>query len=377
MREKKVKEDDITSSRKLEHIEVVLKEDVLGSSYNFLDDFHLVHQAIPEVDFKKIDTSTEVFGKRLSTPILISGMTGGHPETKKVNERLGIFAEKYKLALGVGSQRAAIEKKELVDTFRIARDMAPSIPILGNLGAPQFVENYGVREAIEAIDMVDADALAIHVNPSQEVVQPEGDTNFYGVVNKLEELEKEVKCPLIVKEVGAGFSRESAVLLRNIGIQWIDVGGLGGTSWTAVESKRRKSRERPPFAEVGETFRSWGIPTPVSVLEVGQKCQDMNIIATGGVRTGIEVIKLLRLGAKLAGIASPFLHAVMSEEYELQMERYIEKLTREIKSTLFLTGSNSLEELMEKPIVVTGRSREWLLARGYGSVLDSLANPKN
>ncbi len=365
-----------TQDRKLEHIQAVLHEDVESRVSSRFEDFILVHQAVPEVDLEDIDTSLTLFGKEITAPILIAGMTGGHEITKKINRRLAEAAERHRIPMGLGSQRAAIEDPSLVDTFSVAREVGHSALLIGNIGAPQLVKGYGIDQAQAAVEMIDADALAVHFNPAQEVVQPEGDTRFRGAAAMTGLLSKELDVPVIAKEVGSGISKESGQRLEAEGVTWVDVGGRGGTSWPAVEGIRGRNSKYEESQELGELLRSWGVSTPLSVVEVFQDT-GLRIMATGGVRTGIDAAKLIRIGASVAGYAQPFLEAAVSTR-EDALDKLIMRLIRELKTAMFLTGAKNLDALGRVPMVVVEPSSEWLKARGYSSVLNEMAvtNPR-
>ncbi|MCK5548233.1 MAG: type 2 isopentenyl-diphosphate Delta-isomerase, partial [Thermoplasmata archaeon] len=280
--------------RKKDHIDIVLNEDV-KSEHNYWDDIKLVHQALPELDLDEIDTSVELFGKELHAPLIISAMTGGFEDAKTINKNLAEAASELRIGMGVGSQRAALEDDKWEETYGVVKDF--DVPLMiANLGAPQFIrqkdrEPYGLDEAVKAMEMVDADILAIHLNYLQEVVQPEGDSFGKGCLLAIKKLA--LKLPILVKETGAGISNELAVELKKCGVIGIDVGGLGGTSFSAVEYYRAKNMDDKKRSKVGSTFWNWGIPTPVSLVlaDVG-----LPLIATGGVRSGLDVARAVVLG---------------------------------------------------------------------------------
>ena len=270
-----------TSSRKLDHLRICLEEDIESGSTGF-EDIRLVHHALPDTDMDTLDLSTDFLGHRLGSPLFISAMTGGHPETTRVNEVLAQAAQKYSLGIGVGSQRAAIEDKTLANTFSIVRDTAPDAFIVGNLGIVQL-RNHGIEWAETAVEMIDADALAIHLNFLQEATQPEGDHDATGCLDALRELCRECKVPVIVKETGCGFSEHIARLCYGAGASCIDVGGYGGSSWAAIESFRAGKGEAggdQRLSDLGLLFKEWGIPTAVSVSET-VRCGGP-VIASGG-----------------------------------------------------------------------------------------------
>ncbi len=344
-----------TSDRKLEHIRICLEEEV-ESEYTGFEDVMLIHKALPEIDFSEIDTEVEFFGKKLSAPLLIASMTGGHPETKEINKNLAMAVEEMGIGMGVGSQRAAIEDESVADSFTVVREYAPKAFIYANVGLPQVLK-HGVEFVEKAVEMVDADAVAIHLNFLQEVIQPEGDLNAKGGLKAIEEVCSSIKVPVIVKETGAGISREIAIRLKLAGVDAIDVGGKGGTSWSGVEVYRANGIAR----DVGLDFWDWGIPTAFCVAE----CYDvLPVIATGGLRSGLDLAKALALGAKLGSAALPFLKAVVEEGVE-GVKNLIEYYVRGLKTAMFLTGCRRVYELRAITIFITGKFKDWLELRGY------------
>ena len=338
-----------TRRRKFEHIRICLEENV-ESSYTGFEDVMLIHKALPEVDYDKISLEIEFLGEKLKAPIIIAGMTGGHPETKKINENLALAAEEFKIGIGVGSQRAGIEDESLVDTYTVVRDNAPNAFLIANIGIAQVLEK-GVEYAEKAVEMIDADALAVHLNFLQEAVQPEGDKKAEGAKEALKEV-CSLNVPVIVKETGAGISREVAFELREAGAAAIDVGGKGGTSWSAVEAFRIKD---DVMREVAIDFWDWGIPTAFCVAEVHDV---LPTIATGGIRSGIDVAKSLALGAKAAGIALPFLKPATSGEEDVK--RKVKYFIESLKTAMFLTGCKKVDDLRRVPLFITGKLKEWL-----------------
>lgn len=343
------------NSRKLDHILISLKEDVESDIKNGFEDINLIHRALPEIDKNEIDLTIKFFDKKLNAPLVISGMTGGHEKAKKINKNLAIAAQELGIAMGVGSQRAAIEDKGLEETYSIARDVAPDAFLIGNLGAVQFSKGYGIEEAEKAIKMIDADALAIHLNPLHEVIQPKGDVNFKDCLKEIKELSK-LKVPIIAKETGAGIAREEAMTLEKARVSCIDIGGLGGTSFAAVEYYRSEKKE-----DAGLRFRDWGIPTAISTIEVLGHIK-IPVISSGGIRTGIEITKALALGAKACGLALPLLKEA-SKSSEDVVNR-IRQIIEELKISMFLVGTKNVEGLKSADLVIQGKTRNWLEARG-------------
>ena len=335
----------LTELRKLEHIRICLEKDVeLGDP--LFNDITLVHQALPELDLAEIDPSQNFLGKRLAFPLLIAAMTGGCQEAKKINLALAKAASRHGIALGLGSQRAMIENPSLSDTFSV-RDVAPEILLLGNIGITA-IKQYPRHQLHEAVHRIQADALCVHINPAQELFQNEGDTDFSASLDSLRALCREADYPIIAKEVGNGISREAAKSLKSCGVAAMDLGGMGGTSWVLVDSLR---------SGIDSTrFRSWGIPTAASILEA--RDTDIPLIATGGVRDGLQMAKAVFLGADLCGIALPFLK-IFNEEGDTGLDRYIDTLKREFCFSLYLTGSRQIKEFRQKSCILSNRLRDW------------------
>ncbi len=336
----------LTALRKLEHIRICLEKEVEAGDPLF-DEIFLVHQALPELNLAEVDPSLTFLGKRLDFPLLIAAMTGGCREAKEINKTLADIAARKGLAFGVGSQRAMIENRALTDTFSV-RDVAPDIPLWGNIGITAL-KQYPLSKIHQAVHSIHADALCVHINPAQELFQNEGDTDFSACLASLHSLCREADYPVIAKEVGNGISRESAQHLKSCGVAAIDLGGMGGTSWVLVDSIRS--------GKDSTRFRCWGIPTAVSILET----RDIGIplIATGGVRNGLQMAKAVLLGADLCGIALPFLK-ILNEEGKEGVERYIDTLKREFCFALYLTGSSNIKDFRTKGIVLGHRLREWV-----------------
>ena len=330
--------------RKKEHLEIVVGKDV-QHSYNYWDDFMLLHNALPEINMDEVDSSIELFGKKLSMPLIIAGMTGGFHEAGIINEKLAQAAEKYGVGMGVGSQRAGIEDKEVEESYAVIKKF--KIPLkIANIGAPQLLEwDDAMENASKAVEMIDADILAIHLNYLQEVVQPEGERNARGCLKQIDEIASSMTTPVIIKETGAGISREVAEHLLDTDIVGIDVGGTGGTSFSAVEAYRAMMREDKIQEEMGKIFWDWGIPAPYSVMEIADLCHDAGVavIATGGIRHGLDVARAIAIGADAAGAASVFLTCDSIEE---KMEVFM----RSFRAAMFLTGCKKPEELREVEI---------------------------
>jgi isopentenyl-diphosphate delta-isomerase len=347
-----------TSSRKLDHIRICLDRAVDAEKRPF-EDVVLLHKALPEIDSKDIDTSCHFLGKELKAPLMICAMTGGHAATKNINVRLGEAAQEMGIAMGVGSQRAALEDPSLEDTFSAVRDAAPDIPIIGNIGAVQLKRSG--PEIIERLaEMIDADAIAIHLNFLQESIQPEGDKDAFGVMDAIRSAARG-PVPIIVKETGAGITAEEARNLVRTGVKIIDVSGVGGLSWAGVETFRASEIGDDGLEQMGRLFESWGIPTPVSIVEC--KSAGAYVISSGGVRSGLDVARSLALGASLAGASLPFLRP--ATEHKEAIVRVLNVYIRALRIAMFLTGSSTVPEMASVPLVVLGRTREWLESRGY------------
>jgi isopentenyl-diphosphate Delta-isomerase len=334
------------SERKLEHLRINLQEDVqFREVRNGFEQYRFVHQALPEVALDAIDLSLEFFGKRLGAPLLISSMTGGAAEAGRINRNLAIGAQAAGIAMGLGSQRAAIEDQAFTATYQV-RDVAPDILLFANLGAIQLNYRYGLEQCRRAVEMIQADALILHLNPIQEAVQAQGNTNWAGLLNKIEMVVKQLDMPVVVKEVGFGISEEVARQLASIGVAAIDVAGAGGTSWTAVEA-RRAPNER--LRALAETFWDWGIPTAESLLRARRGAADVPLIASGGIRDGVEVAKAVALGASLVGLASPMLKlANISGE---AVAEGISALCDQLRVAMFGIGAHNLDQLRDTPFL--------------------------
>jgi isopentenyl-diphosphate delta-isomerase len=326
--------------RKADHIKINLEQDVRSGLTSGLERYHFVHQALPELDLVAVDTTLSLFGKQLNAPILISSMTGGTGEAKTINRRLAEAAQTVGVAMGVGSQRAALENPELAETFSIARKVAPDILLFANLGAVQLNYGYGIDHCRRAVDMLQADALCLHLNPLQEAVQDAGDTNFAALAKKIEQVCKKLEVPVIAKEVGWGISERTAKILADCGVAAIDVAGAGGTSWSQVEMHRAPDEFTRQLAA---TFVGWGIPTTDSILNVKRVSPDMTIFASGGLKDGLDIAKCIALGATLGGMAGNFLKAAA-----ISTEKTVEtmKLTKmQIRVTMFAAGVGEISKM--------------------------------
>jgi isopentenyl-diphosphate delta-isomerase len=353
----------MTSERKLTHVEICRDQDVnYRLKPTHLADVELVHIAAPELDLSDIDLSVKMFGKTLSAPIIISAMTGGHPETKRINENLAKAASELGIGMGVGSQRAALEDPALEGTFRVVREVSKDMLTIANLGAAQILSSNAKDMAVHAIEMVDADALAIHLNPLQELVQPGGDLRYKGVLKGMKKLSQAIAVPLIVKETGCGISMDVARDLHDAGVKAVDVGGAGGTSWAAVEHYNAHLQGDQFKADVAETFWDWGIPTAMSICEVATILPKPSVlIASGGISDGLDVAKSISLGADLAGIARPIL--IPAFEGADKVKAKLERMIYELKIAAMLTGSRNVRELQSAKVVLGGDLLNWIVQR--------------
>lgn len=331
--------------RKADHIKINLEKDVRSALTTGLENYHFVHEALPELDLDRVDTSLSLFGRQLNAPVLISSMTGGTSDAETINLRLAEAAYVMRVAMGVGSQRAAIEQPEQAKTFQVRR-VAPDILLFANLGAVQLNYGYGIDQCRRAVDMIQADALILHLNPLQEAVQDAGDTNFAGLARKIEEVCKKLAVPVIAKEVGWGISERTAKLLADCGVQAIDVAGAGGTSWSQVEMHRAPDEFT---RELAATFVGWGIPTADSILNVKKAVPAMTVLASGGIKDGLDIAKCIALGASLGGMAGQFLKAAaVSAEQAIEIMKLTKK---QIEVTMFAAGVGTLEGLKAGKLV--------------------------
>ncbi|MDK2981027.1 MAG: isopentenyl-diphosphate Delta-isomerase [Chloroflexota bacterium] len=332
-------EEDNIQQRKADHITINLKKDVESALTTGLEAFHFRHNALPDIDLKDVDCTTEIFGRKLGLPLLISSMTGGTVQARQINQGLAEAAQRYRLAMGVGSQRVAIEHPELADTFKV-REIAPDILLLANLGAIQLNYTYTVEHCQAAVDTLEADVLILHLNALQEALMEDGNMDFKGLLKKIEQVCKRLPVPVVAKEVGWGISGDVARRLVDVGVQGIDVAGAGGTSWSEVERHRNPS-------EVGRqtaaAFKGWGIPTAQALQEVHAALPDTKLIASGGIRDGVEGAKCLALGADLVGMARPFLQAVSDSPQAL--DERIAVFGRQLRVSMFAVGAATLNDL--------------------------------
>ena len=336
-----------TESRKDEHVRVTLEKDVVAER-NYWDDVKLIHNALPEINKSDIDFSTQLFGKKLDAPLIIAGMTGGYDKAKKINENLAIAAEKYQIGMGVGSQRAALESPDQIDTYSVIKDY--DIPLrFANIGASQIVlwgHKKSLENAQKMIDMIDAHVFIVCLNFLQEAIQSEGEANAKGCFNAVKKLAEDLGTPIVVKESGAGISYDVAERLSKTKIAGIDVGGAGGTSFAAIEHFRAKMIDDKLHERGGKTFWNWGIPTPTSILEVGEATDwKLPIIATGGIRNGLDAAKSLALGANCAGVAHALLKPANKSKDATISE--VDAIIKEIRAAMFLVGADKVSNMVD------------------------------
>jgi len=362
-RSKDKPEEDKIEERKDEHIQICLEEDVEAKSVTTgFEEVFLIHRALPEISWEEIDLSTNFLNHKFSAPIFIEAMTGGTEKAFKINASIAEAVEELGLGMGVGSQRAALENPRFERTYKIARKKAPSAFIAANIGASQIISERCIEIAERAVKMIDADALAIHLNSLQEAIQPEGEINYAQVLGKIKEISEVLSVPVIVKETGAGIAAEDAKRLEKAGVSAIDIAGAGGTSWAAVEYYRAKKRGNEFRQELGKNLWDWGIPTVYSLVEVVQSV-NLPVIASGGIRSGVDIAKSLTLGASLAGFAFPVLNAALRGSEDVKTK--IVFIIHQLRTVMFLVGAKKLEKLKSTPVVITGKTAEWLRARGF------------
>ncbi len=347
--------NDPIETRKREHLETVLGRDVSAKGVTSgFEAWALEHDALPEIDFAAVDMSLDLFGRRLAAPFLISSMTGGTERARGINLRLAETAQSLGVAMGVGSQRAALEDAALAPTFAVRR-AAPDVLLFANLGAAQLNRGYGADEARRAVDMIGADALFLHLNPLQEAVQPEGDRDWSGVLRRIEAVARALEVPVVAKEVGNGISADAARRLADAGAAAVDVAGAGGTSWSEVEAWRQRD---PLEAAVAHGFAGWGIPTAEALVAAVAAVPELPVFASGGIRTGIDAAKAVRLGAALVGMAAPALEAAArTADAATAAAGRLETAVRQLRIAMFCTGSADLAALRRARIRRTGPGR--------------------
>ncbi|MGC8585328.1 MAG: type 2 isopentenyl-diphosphate Delta-isomerase [Thermoplasmata archaeon] len=344
-------------NRKSDHVNIVLNNNV-KSHYNYWDDITILHQSMPEIDYDEIDTSVDFLGRRLKYPIIIESMTGGFQGAEKINENIAKVASELGIGMGVGSMRVILKNKNLENTFNVVKNY--EIPLkISNIGAPQLIKQKNDdplkdEDLSYIIDVINANFLAIHFNFLQEIVQPEGERNSKGIENRLNSICKNF--PVIIKETGAGIDYNTALKLKRMGAIAIDISGVSGTSFAAVEYYRALEKNDARGIRLGQTLWDWGIPSPYAVYSV--KKVNSKIISSGGIRNGLDVARSIVMGADLVGIAANALKSA-TESYE-SLKNEIQLIIEELKSVMFLSGSKNIESLSKKKYVVTGRLKEWM-----------------
>ncbi len=332
---------NVTPSRKADHVRINLERDVAGKGIvSGFDEYRFINCALPEIDLDEVDTSTTLFGRALQAPILISCMTGGTEQARQINRVLAQVAQEQRLAMGLGSARALIERPDLIDTFAV-RSIAPDVLLFANLGAVQLNKGYGADECRRLVDLLEADALVLHLNAIQEALQPEGDTCFRGLLQKIGQLCSQLEVPVIVKEVGWGIAPDAVRALFDSGVAAVDLAGAGGTSWSEVERHRI---EQPWRANAAAAFAGWGIATAECLRAARRVAPERMLIASGGVRSGLDVVKAVALGADLVGIAGPFLRAAAAASHEAASD-FARELREVLRVAMFGLGERTLADL--------------------------------
>lgn len=346
---------ELLGQRKVDHLMLCNTEQVEARGQStLLDEVRLMHQSLPELAYDEIDTSVEVLGRTLRYPLMISGMTGGTDEARAINQVLAAAAQRHGFGFGLGSQRAMMRDPARLATYAV-RDVAPDVLLLGNLGVVQAAQS-SLQEIEDLVGAVGADALCVHLNPAQELIQDHGDRDFRGALDALTRLVSDLSVPVVAKETGAGISQEAVSQLVQAGVSWVDVSGAGGTTWVGVESLRASAA----LASVGEVLWDWGVPTAVSTVWASRG--GMQVIASGGIRNGLDAARAIALGAQLASSALPWLRAAM-QEGEAGVEALANTWCRTLRSVLLLTGSADIAALRRAPKVLGAPLREWLEAR--------------
>lgn len=349
-----------TSSRKKEHVALVLSANVgFQAKSSGFQRWDFVHNALPELNIEDIDTSTTFIGRELSLPLIVSSMTGGYREATRINRQLAEVCGEKRLAMGVGSQRQAMENSTFRRSFSVVREVSDKIPILGNIGAAEVARLKDVGPLLRLIDMVKANGFIVHLNPLQEYLQPEGTPRFAGVLKGIEMLVRDLPVPVVVKEIGAGISATVARRLINVGVRIIDVAGAGGTSWAGVELLRRRSSAGRPGAgkkraPASAEFWDWGIPTVDALRQVAmlkQEFSDLMVISSGGLQTGFDLAKSIAFGADLTGVARPFLLTIRKRGVA-GLIKLIDTWAHELRGIQFLTGSRTIADLQKQQLVL-------------------------
>ncbi len=354
-----------TPLRKIDHLRLAADRDVEHRGSTLLENVVLEHMAAPELDLDDVDLSITFLGKRVRAPLMVTGMTGGHPLTASINCSIAEAVEELGLAMGVGSQRAALENPDtrVVESFKAARKCAPTAPIIANIGMAQLASGLSVEALEKLIEMVEADAIAVHLNVGQELAQPEGDRRFKGFIERLAEVVESLSRPVIVKETGHGISGRLAYRLSSVGVRYFDVSGAGGTSWIRVEAYRLKARGLEAEAKAAEQLSDWGVPTALSIMEVRWAAPASCVIASGGIRTGLDAARAIALGADLAGVALPVLRAYVESGLK-GVRTLLESMVNAMKAAALMAGAKRVEELRRLPILLLEPLRSLAAGRG-------------
>ncbi len=328
------------NQRKLDHIKIVSDDLEVDRKSNYFDQIQLIHRALPEINLADVDSSCFFLGKKLSFPLIISSMTGGaSEELQKINKNLALAAEHCQVGLGVGSQRIIFDNTSARKSFEL-RSFAPTTLLFANIGAVQLNYDFSAQHCQDAINLLGADAIYLHLNPLQEAIQSEGNTNFANLSAKIQDLCAKLKVPVVIKEVGSGVSVADAKILQKVGVKYLDIAGSGGTSWSRIEHLRKINPEN----NLGITFQDWGIPTPVAIKQIINAKLGLQLIASGGLRSGIDLLKSLVLGAQVGAIANPFL-SLASNSPEAVIAK-IEELQAEFRLGMFLLGQKKVADLI-------------------------------
>ena len=344
--------DEETTQRKGDHLDIAGSQDVeFASKSTLLEDVELLHRSLPEIDVEDVELGVEAFGKQLDAPLQISGMTGGTERAARINRELASIAQELGIGFGVGSQRAMLQDPSLAETYRV-RSVAPDIPLLGNIGATQLLD-YQPDTVLRLVEQIDADALCVHLNPAQELIQPEGDRCFENCLAGIDALVSSSPVPIVAKETGCGMSPETLRQLSETGVGWVDVSGAGGTSWTGIESLRAEETQK----SVGEIFWNWGIPTAASISAASSS--RMKVIGSGGIRNGLEVAKSISLGADLVSMGLPWFRSLFNESRNAALA-FGRTTIQALKTACVLTGTGTVYDLQATRKMIGSRLQSWL-----------------
>ena len=337
---------DQTAKRKSNHVDIVLNEKIDYQKLTGFEKYEFIHNALPEIDYAEIDVATKFLSHRFSAPIIVSSMTGGFARAGSINATLAEFCKEKNIGMGVGSQRQALNNVDYLETFKVVRRVAKDIFVMSNIGAAQVADGFALENAHKIIDMVEANAIAVHLNALQEMIQPEGDRDFRGVIKGISKMVEKIGIPVIVKETGAGIGAEPAKRLIEAGVSAIDVSGAGGTSWSAIETLRRAEKR------TGMSFWNWGIPTAEALTQVNAlpSRKRIKLISSGGIRNGVDIAKSIALGADMCAAAQPFLKALDKDGVKGLVKEF-DAWVEELKGVMFLTGTVNLSQLKKLKLV--------------------------